>query len=77
MKTLGETLQRLKEKWGDFDSNILLTDEVKEMDPVKREKFLNEIADLYLQADSESSMSIIRAQREAYTEGNCEFYEEF
>lgn len=77
MKTLGETLQRLKEKWGDFDSNILLTDEVKEMDPVKREKFLNEIADLYLQADSESSMSIARAQREAYTEGNCEFYEEF
>ena len=61
-KTLGQTFQKLKEKWGNFDSNILLSDEVKNMDPEQRKEYLDGITDLYIQADSE---------------GNCEFYEEF
>jgi hypothetical protein len=76
MKTLGETITKLKEKWGNYDSEILLNDEVKKMNPEERESYLEQIADLYLQANSENLRAMIQAQREAYTEGNCSFYDD-
>jgi hypothetical protein len=75
MKTLGETITKLKEKWGNYDSEILFTDEVKEMSLEKREEYLEQIVDLYFEADSENSRAIIQAQREAYLEGNCNLYQ--
>jgi len=76
MKTLGETITKLKEKWGNYDSEILLNDEVKKMDPEERESYLEGIADLYLQANSENVRAMIQAQRESYIEGNCNLYED-
>lgn len=76
MKTLGNTIAKLKEKWGNYDSEILLNDEVRTMSPEEREKYLEQIADLYLEANSETLRVMIQAQREAYTEGNCNFYNE-
>ncbi|MFA5070871.1 MAG: hypothetical protein WC511_00695 [Candidatus Pacearchaeota archaeon] len=74
MKTLGETITALKERWGEHDSDFLYTDEVKEMSPEKRKAYLEGIANLYFEADSENSRAMIQAQREAYSEGNCNFY---
>lgn len=53
MKTFEDTINQLKEKWGNYDSEILLNDEVRTMSPEEREKYLEQIADLYLEANSE------------------------
>jgi len=47
--SLKETLEELQEKWGNYDSNTLLNDEVKSMNPREREEYLGRIANLYLQ----------------------------
>jgi len=74
---IGETLEKLKERWGNFDSEILLSDEVRTMGVEERKNYLERIADLYLQeAESTDERFMIQSQREAYLEGNCDFYTE-
>jgi hypothetical protein len=54
-KTLGETLAKLKERWGEHDSDFLLSSEVRTMSPEERKEYLSKIVDLYLQANSEKT----------------------
>lgn len=78
-KTFEDIIKQLKEKWGNYDSEILLNDEVRKMNSEEREEYLGRIADLYLEANSEKLQEgrfIVQAQREAYTEGNCHFYKD-
>jgi hypothetical protein len=77
-KTFESIICQLREKWGNYDSEILFTKEFKEMSPEKREESLEQITDLYLQAYSEEPQGerfMIHAQREAYTEGNSILYD--
>jgi len=75
MNSIGKTLTKLKKRWGEHDSEILFSDEVKEMSPEERRKSLERIADLYLEAGLQEERFIISAQREAYLEGNCNLYD--
>jgi hypothetical protein len=76
MKTLGETLTALKERWGEHDSDFLLSSEVRTMRPKERERYIEQIVDLYFEAELIDERFMIQAQREAYTEGNCNLYAE-
>ncbi|MCK9568105.1 hypothetical protein M0R72_04090 [Candidatus Pacearchaeota archaeon] len=54
-ETLEEITRKLKEKWGDYDSEALLHAEVKTMNHKEREEYLNKIADLYLDSVDEKN----------------------
>lgn len=74
MNSIGNTLECLRKRWGEHDSDFLLSEEVRMMSPEERRERLERIADEYLQADSASERFIISAQRDAYLEGNVKLY---
>jgi len=72
---IGKILNDLRNKWGNYDSEILFTKEFKEMSPEEREVHIEKIADLYLQEGLIEERFMLQAQREAYTEGNSILYD--
>ena len=55
-KTVDEVMENLRKRWGDYDSEILLSCEVRTMEPEERRKSLERIADLYLKENLDYSI---------------------